>query len=84
MVVEKRLPNVYRQHALLDEAAGPFVNLPARLVVSEYAESFDWWFALHRQNGEIIRATLPGRGRMQEPATLVRVIQDGLRAMLAM
>jgi hypothetical protein len=42
MMVEKRVPNVYRQHALLAEAARPFANIPCHLVVSEFAESADW------------------------------------------
>jgi hypothetical protein len=65
MVVEKRVPNVYRQHALLDEAAEPFVDIPGRLVVSEYAESWDWWFTLRRQDGSLFRAVLGTEGRMQ-------------------
>jgi hypothetical protein len=56
MVVEKRVPNVYRQHALLDAAAEPFMNIPGRLVVAEYAESPDWWVTLRRQDGALFRA----------------------------
>jgi len=83
MVVEKRLPDVYQQHALLDEAAMPFMDVPGRLVVSEYAESPDWWFALRRQDGELVRAVLPTHGRMQPRVGLVEVIRNGVLDMLA-
>jgi hypothetical protein len=83
MVVEKRVPNVYGQYALLDAAAEPFVNVPGRLVVSEYAESLDWSFILRRQDGALFQAVLPTEGRMQSDTALVKAIRDGLTAMLA-
>jgi hypothetical protein len=83
MVVEKRVPNVYQQHALLDAVVEPFMSVPGRLVVSEYAESPDWWFTLRRPDGTLFRAVLPTEGRMQSHAALIKFIQNGLTAMLA-
>jgi hypothetical protein len=83
MVVEKRVPNVYGQHAFLDEVAALFTTIPAHLVVSEYAQSPDWWFTLRRRDGALLRTVLPTEGRMRSPEELVRVIRDGLTAMLA-
>jgi hypothetical protein len=83
MLVEKKVPNVYRHHAVLDAAAAPFTNTAGRLIVSEYAESMDWWFSLKRQNGSMLRAVLPIEGRMRSDIDLVKVIRDGLTAMLA-
>lgn len=83
MVVEKRVPDAYGQHALLDAAVERFVNVPGRLVVSEFAESLDWSFILRRQDGALFRAVLPTEGRMQSDTALVKAIRDGLTSMLA-
>jgi len=83
MTLEMRLPNVYRQHAVLEEAARPFANIPGRLVVSEYKESADWWFTLRRHDGKLLLRVLPTEGRMRLDAALVNAIRDGLATMLA-
>ena len=82
-MVEKRVPNGYRQHALLAEAVEPFANIPGHLVVSEFAESADWWFTLRRQDGTILREVLPTMGRMQLHAALVTTLRGLLITMLA-
>lgn len=82
MMVEKRVPNVYRQHALLDQVAALFLNIPGHLVVSEPAKSPDWFFALHRRDGKLVRRVLPAEGRMHSDAALIGVIRDRVTAML--
>jgi len=82
MMVEKRVPNVYRQHALLAEAARPFANIPGHLVVSEFAESADWWFTLRRQDGTVLQEVLPTMRRMQLDAALLTTLRGLLVTML--
>jgi hypothetical protein len=83
MILEKRFPNVYGQHSLLDEAAEPFASIPGHLVLSEFSESPDWWLTLWRQDGTVLQVVLPTIRRMQLRAALINDIQDGLTAMVA-
>jgi hypothetical protein len=80
MMVEKRLPDVYSNHSLLDEALLPFREIAGHLVVSERADSTDWWFTLRRDDGELVRSMLPTRNEPRPQ--LVRLIRDLLTTML--
>ncbi len=83
MIVEKRVPNVYRQHALLAEAVEPFASIPGYLVVSELAESADWWFTMRRQDGKVLQEVLPTMRRMELHAALVTTLRGLLMTILA-
>jgi hypothetical protein len=83
VVVEKRIPDVYRQHALLDEATTPFANYAGHLVVSELAKSLDWRLSLWRPDGEPVHTVLLAESREQSHATLVRVVRDRVAAMFS-
>jgi hypothetical protein len=82
MSIEKRVPDVYGSHDLIDLALAPFVRESGRLVISESAESPDWGFALHRQDGRLITAKLGTVDLMESDGALISAIQGGLKAML--
>jgi hypothetical protein len=82
MVIEKRVPDVYRQHALLDEAVRRFASVGGNLVVGENSDSPDWFFTLHPQAGAVRGAALTSQARMLPRTELVTVIQDLISRML--
>jgi hypothetical protein len=83
MFIDKTMPDVYENHALLNEAISPFAEIPGYLVISEPTDSLDWNFVLWREDGELVALTLTGLARNELRLQLVRVIRDILGAMLA-
>jgi hypothetical protein len=82
MELQKGVLNIYTQHQLLDEAVAPFIKIPGHVAVSEHPHSLDWQFTLRREDGKLVRATMPGRTRNNPPKQVVIAIQDTLLAML--
>ena len=82
MVVEKLVPDVYGQHAFIDEVVRPFLHTPGNLIVSEYAESVDWWFSLNRSDGTRVRRVLSRMNWLLPRDELAGLIRDGVNRML--
>jgi hypothetical protein len=82
MLVDKRLPNVYGQHSLIDQSVLPFSETPGSLTVSEYADSPDWWFNLDRADGRRVRGVLYASDQVRARSEVVRIINEGILVML--
>lgn len=82
MELQKEVLDIYTQHQLLDEAVLPFIKVPGQIAVSEHPYSLDWQFTVRREDGKLVRATMPGRSRNNPPKQVVIAIQETLLAML--